>query len=283
MTVGICGLGLIGGSAAKAYKQNAPEIRVLGYDKDPTSQSYALLSGMIDAPLDETTLPECDLVLVALYPDASVAYMQQIAPLLSKDCILMDLCGVKQQVCEVGFTLAKQYGFCFVGGHPMAGTHNSGIKYTRANMFAGAPMVIVPPSYEDIALLGKVKDMLAPMGFGSITVSTAKEHDRMIAFTSQLAHVVSNAYVKSPTARAHKGFSAGSYKDMTRVAWLNESMWSELFLQNSEPLLDEIDALIASLTEYRDAIEARDKDALRKLLAAGRVAKEEIDGRKTSK
>ncbi len=283
MTVGICGLGLIGGSAAKAYKQNAPEIRVLGYDKDPTSQSYALLSGMIDAPLDETTLPECDLVLVALYPDASVAYMQQIAPLLSQNCILMDLCGVKGQVCEVGFALAKQYGFCFVGGHPMAGTHNSGIKYTRANMFAGAPMVIVPPTYEDIALLGRVKDMLSPMGFGSITVSTAKEHDRMIAFTSQLAHVVSNAYVKSPTARAHKGFSAGSYKDMTRVAWLNEHMWSELFLQNSEPLLDEIDALIASLTEYRDAIEARDKDTLRKLLAEGRVAKEEIDGRKTSK
>ena len=211
------------------------------------------------------------------------APLKEIAPLLSPSCVLMDLCGVKKEVCLAGFALAEQYGFCFVGGHPMAGTHNSGIKYTRANMFAGAPMVIVPPTYEDIALLGRVKDMLSPMGFGSITVSTAEEHDRMIALTSQLAHVVSNAYVKSPTARAHKGFSAGSYKDMTRVAWLNEYMWSELFLQNSEPLLDEIDALIASLTEYRDAIEARDKDALRKLLAAGRVAKEEIDGRKTSK
>ena len=283
MTVGICGLGLIGGSAAKAYKQNAPETRVLGYDKNPTSQSYALLSGMIDAALDETTLPECDLVLVALYPDASIAYMQQIAPLLPKNCILMDLCGVKQQVCEVGFSLAKQYGFCFVGGHPMAGTHNSGIKYTRANLFAGAPMVIVPPTYEDIALLDRIKTLLLPMGFGSITVSTAEEHDRMIAFTSQLAHVVSNAYVKSPTARSHKGFSAGSYKDMTRVAWLNEYMWSELFLQNSDPLLYEIDSLIASLSEYRDAIAAADKDTLRELLADGRRAKEQIDGRKTSK
>ena len=283
MTVGICGLGLIGGSAAKAYKQNAPDTCVLGFDKDPTSQSYALLCGMIDGTLDTATLPQCDLVLVALYPDAAVAYIRQIAPLLKKDCILMDLCGVKAQVCEVGFALAEQYGFCFVGGHPMAGTHNSGIKYTRANLFSGAPMVIVPPTYEDIALLGRIKDMLSPMGFGSITVSTAKEHDRMIAFTSQLAHVVSNAYVKSPTARSHKGFSAGSYKDMTRVAWLNEYMWSELFLQNSEPLLDEIDALIASLTQYREAIAKGDKDTLRTLLADGRIAKEQIDGRKTSK
>ena len=283
MNIGICGLGLIGGSAAKAYKQNAPEAQVFGYDKNTTSQSYALLCGMIDGTLDQSTLPACDLVLVALYPDAAVAYMQEIAPLLKKDCVLMDLCGVKEQVCEVGFALAALYGFCFVGGHPMAGTHNSGIKYTRANLFAGAPMVIVPPTYEDIALLGRIKDMLAPMGFGSMTVSTAKEHDRMIAFTSQLAHVVSNAYVKSPTARAHKGFSAGSYKDMTRVAWLNEYMWSELFLQNSEPLLYEIDSLISSLTEYRNAIANGDKDTLRDLLADGRMAKEQIDGRKTSK
>lgn len=283
MTIGICGLGLIGGSAAKAYKQNAPDVRVLGYDKDATTQSYAQLCGMIDGTLDSTTLPACDLVLVALYPDAAVAYMQEIAPLLKSDCVLMDLCGVKEQVCAVGFALAEQYGFCFVGGHPMAGTHNSGIKYTRANLFSGAPMVIVPPTYEDIALLDRIKQILLPMGFGSITVSTAKEHDRMIAFTSQLAHVVSNAYVKSPTARAHKGFSAGSYKDMTRVAWLNEHMWSELFLQNSQPLLYEIDSLIASLTEYRDAIRDKDKDTLRELLRDGRIAKEQIDGRKTSK
>ena len=139
-------------------------------------------------------------------------------------------------------------------------------------------MVIVPPTFDDIALLGRVKQLLSPMGFGSITVSTADEHDRMIAFTSQLAHVVSNAYVKSPTARAHKGFSAGSYKDMTRVAWLNENMWTELFLENKEPLLFEIDTIIKSLSEYRDAIAADDADTLRALLRDGRVAKEEIDG-----
>jgi prephenate dehydrogenase len=139
-------------------------------------------------------------------------------------------------------------------------------------------MVIVPHIYDNIAFLDRIKSLLRPAGFGKITVTTAKKHDEMIAFTSQLAHVVSNAYVKSPTAKSHKGFSAGSYKDMTRVAWLNEYMWSELFLENKEPLLFEIDTIINSLSEYRSAIAEDNKEALIELLRDGRIAKEEIDG-----
>lgn len=145
-------------------------------------------------------------------------------------------------------------------------------------MFKGAPMVIVPPRFDDIALFDRIKLLLAPAGFGKYSFTTAEEHDRMIAFTSQLAHVVSNAYVKSPTARNHKGFSAGSYKDMTRVAWLNEKMWSELFFENRAPLLFEIDTIIASLTEYRNALESNDLEKMQELLRQGRIAKEEIDG-----
>ena len=160
----------------------------------------------------------------------------------------------------------------------MAGTHNSGYKYSKSTMFKGAPMVIVPQQCEDIYFLARIKALLAPAMFGRITVTTAQEHDAMIAFTSQLAHVVSNAYVKSPTAQHHKGFSAGSYKDMTRVAWLNENMWTELFLENKQPLLFEIDTIINSLQEYRDAIVADDADTLRALLRDGRIAKEKVDG-----
>ena len=160
----------------------------------------------------------------------------------------------------------------------MAGTQFSGFKYTRANLFRGAPLVIVPREHDDISLLNRVKDLTIPAGFGSISVTTADDHDRMIAFTSQLAHVVSNAYVKSPTSRSHNGFSAGSYKDMTRVAWLNERMWTELFLDNKEPLLSELNGIIQSLSEYRDAIEANDADRLRTLLREGREAKERADG-----
>jgi prephenate dehydrogenase len=160
----------------------------------------------------------------------------------------------------------------------MAGTQFSGFKYTRANLFRGAPLVIVPHEHDNIRLLDRVKQLVAPAEFGSISVTTAEEHDRMIAFTSQLAHIVSIGYVKSPTAQHHSGFSAGSYKDMTRVAWLNEKMWTELFLDNKEPLLFELDTLIESLTDYRNAIVNDDADTLRRLLRDGRVGKERADG-----
>ena len=160
----------------------------------------------------------------------------------------------------------------------MAGTQYSGIKHAKATLFKNAPMVLVPPVYDDMAFLDRITKLLAPAGFGKFSVTTAEKHDKMIAFTSQLAHVVSNAYIKSPTAREHRGFSAGSYKDLTRVAWLNENMWTELFLENREPLLFEIDCLVNSLKEYRDALANEDGVTLRRLLRDGRVAKEEIDG-----
>ena len=160
----------------------------------------------------------------------------------------------------------------------MAGTQFSGFKYAKETLFKGAPMVIVPPVYDNIELLEKVKELLEPAGFRKITVTTAEKHDEMIAFTSQLAHVVSNAYIKSPTALAHKGFSAGSYRDMTRVAWLNPVMWAELFLDNKDYLVREIDTLIDSLSSYKKAIENDDRETLIKLLDEGKKRKEEVDG-----
>ena len=276
MTVGICGLGLIGGSMAKAYK--AEGHTVYGYDKDAATLGYASIASIIDGELNDETLDKCELIYVALYPVATVKYLEKIAPKLRKDTVVIDLCGTKQLVCEKGFTLAKNYGFTFVGGHPMAGTQYSGIKYSKATLFKNAPMVIVPDVYDDIEFLDSIKKLLAPAGFGKISVTTAKEHDEVIAFTSQLAHVVSNAYVKSPTAKLHKGFSAGSYKDLTRVAWLNEKMWSELFLENKNALIFEIETIINSLSEYKDAIKNEDLVTLTSLLKDGRIAKEEIDG-----
>lgn len=277
MTVGICGLGLIGGSMAKAYKEAGH--RVLGYDNNTASLGYACLAGIIDETLETKNVGECDIVFIALYPKAAIEYLRAIAPFVGgTETVVMDLCGTKKQICDAGFALAKEYGFTFVGGHPMAGTQYSGIKYAKATLFKNAPMVLVPAVCDDIYFLARIKQLLAPAMFGRVTVTTAEEHDNMIAFTSQLAHVVSNAYVKSPTAQNHKGFSAGSYKDMTRVAWLNENMWTELFLENKEPLLCEIDSIIKSLSEYRDAIAKDDADTLRGLLRDGRVAKELVDG-----
>lgn len=281
MKIGIVGLGLIGGSAARAYRAHSDEssqnYEIYGFDINKSILDFAIMSGVLDGVLDEGKIPECDLILVGLYPEESIKYLQNTAQVISNHTLAMDLCGTKEEICRVGFELAQKYGFTFVGGHPMAGTHNSGYKYSRSNMFHGAPMVIVPPSFDDIELLSYVKEMLSPLGFGRYSVTSAKEHDRLIAFTSQLAHIVSNAYVKSPTAREHKGFSAGSYKDMTRVAWLNEAMWTELFFENKEHILFEIDTIISSLTEYSNALKENDKDKMKELLRDGRIAKEQID------
>lgn len=276
-TVGIVGLGLIGGSMARAYHDAG--WTVLCHDIDQSIMDYAVLAGASDGALTTETIPNCELILVALYPAASINWMTQHAPHIAKSTLVIDCCGTKATVCEAGFQLAKTHGFDFVGGHPMAGTQFSGFKHSRANMFKGASMVIVPPVYDDIDFFQRVKDALAPAQFGRITVSTAEEHDSMIAFTSQMPHIVSNAFIKSPTARAHKGFSAGSYKDLTRVAWLNEHMWTELFLENRGNLIDELDQFIDELRKYRDALAEQDSDTLKSLLAEGRILKEIVDGK----
>ena len=282
MNIGVVGLGLIGGSMAKAYRAYSDEMgldfKIYGCNRSRSIVDFAMLDGTLDGYLDESTIPLCDIIFVSLYPVASIEYLEKNSHLFSKQTVVIDLCGTKRDICRVGFALAEEYGYTFIGGHPMAGTHNSGYKYSKATMFKGAPMVIVPPKFDDITLLCRIKELLAPAGFGRFSFTTAEEHDRMIAFTSQLAHVVSNAYVKSPTAKNHKGFSAGSYKDMTRVAWLNEVMWAELFMENREPLLFEIESIISSLEEYRDALRLGDKEKMTEILREGRIAKETIDG-----
>jgi prephenate dehydrogenase len=277
MIVGIIGLGLIGGSLAKAYK--AAGMTVYGEDIDRMTVDFAKLSGAIDEALTAENMCKCDLLLVAINPEPAAAWLEENAKFISRDALVMDCCGTKRRICETGFRLAEQYGFEFVGGHPMAGTHQWGFKNSRANMFKGACMVAVPRTYEDINLLDRIKKAVMPAGFGSVSVTTAEKHDQLIAFTSQLAHVVSNAYIKSPTALEHKGFSAGSYLDLTRVAWLNPDMWTNLFLENGDYLLGEIDIIIAALQEYRKAIAENDGETLRKLLDDGRKRKEEVDGK----
>lgn len=276
MTVGILGLGLIGGSLARAYHDAGH--RVLGCDRDASTVQFAQIAHAVDAPLTEENIGSCELLLLAVCPQAAADYLEAMGDKIAKTAVVVDCCGIKRQICEAGFRLAERHGWLYVGGHPMAGTHFSGFKYSRADLFKGAPMVLVPPVFDDIRLLERVKALLAPPQFGQFSVTTAEKHDRMIAFTSQLAHVVSNAYIKSPTAGAHRGFSAGSYKDLTRVAWLNAPMWTELFLDNRDFLLAELDTLMENLQVYRDALANGDAAALCTALEAGKRRKEEVDG-----
>lgn len=277
MTIGVIGLGLIGGSMAKSIKYNTQN-EVLGTDIDPVVLLKAKLLGAIDEELTEDRIGECDIVIVALYPEAAKQYIISHASVFRKGALVLDTCGVKQYVCEDMWKVADENGFKFIGAHPMAGRHLSGFEYSLVNLFDDASMIVVPSKETDIGDLETLKKLFLDMGFSNIQFSSPEEHDRIIAFTSQLAHVVSNAYVKSPNAKVHAGFSAGSYKDLTRVAKLNETMWTELFLENGENLANEIDIIIDNLQQYSDAIKAGDADMLRELLKVGRECKERIDG-----
>ena len=276
MNVGILGLGLIGGSLARAYALEGHT--VYAAEKDESMLSFAMLAGAVHGKLDENTIPQCDLILLAIYPDGSAGWLEEHAPLVNRDALVLDCCGVKREICSRCFPLAEQHGFTFVGGHPMAGSQFSGFKYSRANLFENQPMVMVPPVFDDIQLLDRVKEALKPCRFGSFSVTTAEKHDKMIAFTSQMPHILSNGFIKSPTALEHKGFSAGSYRDLTRVAWLNPQMWAELFLENQDFVLEELDFYIQSLSAYREAIAKNDMNTLITLLEEGKRRKEEVDG-----
>ena len=276
MKVGILGLGLIGGSLARAYAMEGHTVYVADLDK--SMLSFAQLAGAVHGELTEENIGQCDLILLAIYPDGSASWLEQNAGLISKDALVMDCCGIKREICDRCFPVAEKYGFTFVGAHPMAGSQFSGFKHSRADMFEGAPMVLVPPRFDDMQLLDRVKQALAPCNFGSFAVCTAAEHDTLIAFTSQMPHILSNAFIKSPTALGHKGFSAGSYKDLTRVAWLNPQMWAELCMENRDNMLFELDSYIESLKTYQKALLEQDMETLISLLDEGRKRKEEVDG-----
>lgn len=277
-TVGVLGLGLIGGSFARAYR--AAGWRVLAHDADPDALAAARVE-TVEGPLTADAIPACDLIVLAAYPEACVSWLRAHAGAIGSRPVVIDTAGVKEGLCREAFRLARAHAFAFCGAHPMAGTERSGFAWARADLFEGAPLVLVPPPLADgdrLDLLDRVHALVAPLGFGSFSVTTPEEHDRRIAFTSQLAHVVSNAYVKSPTARGHHGFSAGSYRDLTRVANLNPRMWSELMLANRDHLGPEIDGIIAALAAYRDALDAGDRGALERLLAEGDRIKRALDG-----
>lgn len=276
MNVGILGLGLIGGSFARAYSKAGH--CVFAADTDTQTLRFAQLSGTVKDTLTHDTIEKCQLILLAVYTGAAIHWLTENAPKIPENAVVIDCCGIKREICQAGFSLAQAHGFTFIGGHPMAGSHFSGFKYSRSNLFQGAPMVLVPPRFDDPALLAQAKQLLMPCGFAAFSVITAEQHDRIIAFTSQMPHILSNAFIKSPTALSHKGFSAGSYKDLTRVAWLNPEMWAELFLSNKDNILHELNIYIENLQKYQAALLSEDCQMLTDLLDEGKSIKEEVDG-----
>lgn len=276
MNIGIVGMGLIGGSLAKTIKLRT-EHKVLACDIDLQTILQAQLMDAMDGELDDRNLPTCDVVLVALYPAAIVEWISDHASLFKPGALVIDCGGVKQEICRPLAPLAKACGWHFIGGHPMAGREFSGFKYAKDDLFDNASMILTPMGDEAPELLQQARDFFMDLGFRRVQFTTPKTHDEMIAYTSQLAHIVSSAYVKTPLARRHKGFSAGSFADMTRVARLNEGMWTELFFDNREALLPELESLVTRMTEYRDALRDNDRENMERLLREGREIKEGLE------
>ena len=277
MNIAVIGLGLIGGSMAKTIKKIMPQHTILGGDVNSQVIRKAKLLEAIDAELTPERLAICDMVFVATWPQTAIDYVKENAHLIRKEATVIDLCGVKRAVCEPLFKVAEENGFLFVGGHPMAGIEYSGFDHATAALFQNASMILTPPPGVSIQVLAELKHFFRELGFAKVVMTTPEDHDRVIGYTSQLAHVVSSAYVKSPEAMEHHGFSAGSFKDMTRVARLSPQMWTELFMFNREPLLSELDALIAHLNEYREALVNADAKGMQQLLQEGTERKEIVD------
>ena len=277
MNVGIVGLGLIGGSMAKSIKHRTAHT-VWGSDLDAETMMMARMCGAIDAALTDENLPQCDLILIAIRPAAAIAWVAAHADAISPSAIVVDLCGVKRAVVNGITPIAEQRGFAYIGGHPMAGKERGGFTASTDDLYAGASMILTPDKRTDMQLLDTLKHFFLDIGFAGLTFSDPEEHDRIIAFTSQLAHITSSAYVKSPEAQRRRGFSAGSFRDMTRVARLDEDMWTELFLADADYLTRELDVLITHLMEFADALKAKDADSLRALLKDGREKKAAAGG-----
>ena len=277
MNIGIAGLGLIGGSMAKSIKIKTGHT-VFGCDINPETLIMAKLSGAIDEELTDTNLSECDIVFLALTPKVAIDWLKVNAEKISPSAVVVDFCGVKRSVfCEMKGASDK-YGFKYVGGHPMAGKERGGFKNSSPDLFSGASMILTPDSETLPETLETLSKLFYDVGFARVVYSTTDEHDKIIAYTSQLAHIVSSAYVKSPEAQRQRGFSSGSFKDMTRVAYLDENMWTELFLSNSDYLINELELLINNLNEYKDALKKEDCVALNRLLREGRECKIQAGG-----
>lgn len=276
MKIGIIGLGLIGGSLVKTIKQKTEHI-VYGWDFQETICMKAQEEGIVDGILNKGEPSDCDMILIALYPKLVIDYMKKYADSFQKGTYVLDCAGVKERICEEIEPITQVHKFLFCGAHPMAGIEKSGLSHSTGDLFEKASMILTPyesTAESDITFLS---EFFLSIGFGQIQIATPREHDEFIAYTSQLAHVVSSAYIKEDVTGNFKGFSAGSFRDMTRVAKLNEDMWTELFLENNEFLADEIDDLIVRLEVYSHAIREKEEINLRALLKQGKEKRLKID------
>ena len=272
MNIGIIGLGLIGGSLGRVISART-EDKVYAFDLSKKAMLDGKLLGAYHYELTEDNAKDIDVLFLSLYPDALEQVLDKYCALLKDGALVCDCCGNKRRVVSQMEVLSKKYPHLdFISTHPMAGREFSGVAHSTVGLFDKASMILVPVK-ADIRRVSALKEYCLKLGFGSVVLTTAEKHDEIIAFTSQLAHLVSSSYIKSKTAEQFMGFSAGSFRDMTRVARLSPEMWAQLTVDNADFLTKELDSIIENLTEYKSALEKKDTTKMKELLADGNEKK----------
>ena len=276
MNVAIIGLGLIGGSLAKAIS-NRTKHQCFGFDIDKKVVAQAMSENVIVAELSDNDMNSMDMFIICLHPKQTIEFIRSNKDRFTKGSIIIDTCGIKNEIYSAVYEKLLQREITFIGCHPMAGREFSGYQYSLETLFDRASFIITPDDKTPQNDFETVKKLALQIGFKEIIISSPKEHDKTIAYTSQLAHIASNAYVKSPTLKSEYGFTGGSFQDLTRVAKLDENMWTDLFMMNKENLTNELGAYIKSLKKYYEALKNNDEDTLKSLLKEGRIIKESIN------
>lgn len=272
MNIGIVGLGLIGGSLGRAIVSKTSD-KVYAFDLDRNALTYGRLLNAYHFELNRENAKELDIIFFSLYPNALEKALIEYSPYLKDGCLVVDCCGNKRRVVKQMASLSKEYkNLEFISAHPMAGREFSGVNHSTVNLFDKASMILVNVNAQ-IRTLSNFKNYCLSLGFGEVVITTADKHDEIIAFTSQLAHLVSSSYIKSERASNYLGFSAGSFRDMTRVARLSSKMWAELTVDNADFLVEELDAFILHLKEYKDALKNKDTNKMQELLEDGNQRK----------
>ncbi len=274
MKIAVIGLGIIGGSFCKAIKKHTAHT-VIGINRTHSVAEQAKNDGSIDVIGTVESLGETDIIFLCMYPQACVDFIKENGKFIKKGALVTDSSGIKSAICPQLYELSQEFGFVFVGSHPMAGKEKNGYGVSEAKLYKGASFIITPCGADE-KYVNTLADLALSIGFGQVKITTPEEHDRMIAFTSQLPHVLACSYVLSPCCPNHNGFSAGSYRDVSRVANINSKLWSELFLENREPLITELDILIDNITRIKDAIKDNDRETLADLLEQGHKIKQAL-------
>lgn len=265
MKIGIVGLGIIGGSYARALKPY--HYHIIGFDINPKTIDYAIQNNIVDEGYIETDkISECDIVFVCLYPNQTISFIKNHANKFKRDSIIMDVAGVKRHMINQ-LEMYFNDDFELVFTHPIAGSEKTGIENSNASIFKDANFIITPHKKNDDEKVNVARTLAKQIGFGKITLIDDVTHDKMIGFTSQLTHAIAIALVNSdPYNLSTSSFIGDSYKDLTRIAMINDSLWTELFFENKDFLTKNLDSFINEIQKVRDSIQNKDKETLSKIM-----------------